>query len=110
MKLCITTQYRENYGAHDWDGTGQCDQYWKNKGGEEYFVSLEGVPDSDFLMIHVERIVDSLRPKLEFSDMYSEQHIIGFDVVADDYMTEYERSQLKYDGEIKYPARVLELA
>ena len=42
MKLCITTQYRENYGAHDWDGTGQCDQYWKNKGGEEYFVSLEG--------------------------------------------------------------------
>ena len=34
----ITTQYRENYGAHDWDGTGTCPQYWKNKGGYDYMV------------------------------------------------------------------------
>ena len=34
----ITTQYREKYGAHDWDGTGECPQYWKNKGGVDYMI------------------------------------------------------------------------
>jgi hypothetical protein len=38
MKIVITTQVRENYGAHDWDGVGQCPQYWKCKGGETYMV------------------------------------------------------------------------
>jgi hypothetical protein len=40
MKLHITTQYMENYGAHDWDGVGECPQYWKFKGGEDYFYLL----------------------------------------------------------------------
>ena len=34
----VTTQYRENYGSHDWDGTGECPQYWKNKGGSTFVV------------------------------------------------------------------------
>jgi len=34
----VHTQYRENYGAHDWDGTGECPQYWKNKGGNTYVL------------------------------------------------------------------------
>lgn len=38
MKLIIYTQCEENYGAHDWDGRGQCPQYWKPKGGETYVV------------------------------------------------------------------------
>ena len=40
MKLMITTQIQENYGAHDWDGTGACPQYWKFKGGNDYSYSL----------------------------------------------------------------------
>ena len=36
MKLVIQTQFKENYGAHDWDGKGECPQYWKFKGGETY--------------------------------------------------------------------------
>ena len=36
MKLLITTQNYENYGAHDWDGVGECPQYWKAKGGSDY--------------------------------------------------------------------------
>jgi hypothetical protein len=35
--LQITTQYDENYGAHDWNGEGECPQYWKNK-GEQIFT------------------------------------------------------------------------
>ena len=38
MKLVIHTQIRENYGAHDWDGQGECPQYWKCKGGNTYVV------------------------------------------------------------------------
>lgn len=40
MKLVIETKVRENYGAHDWDGTGECPQYWKSKGGNEYVFQL----------------------------------------------------------------------
>lgn len=38
MKIVIYTQVRENYGAHDWDGEGQCPQYWKCKGGNTFVV------------------------------------------------------------------------
>ena len=39
MMLVIRTQYMENYGAHDWDGQGECPQYWKMKGGSEYKIT-----------------------------------------------------------------------
>lgn len=32
VQVVIVGQYRENYGAHNWDGEGECPQYWKNKG------------------------------------------------------------------------------
>lgn len=38
MKIVISTQYSENYGAHDWNGEGQCPQHWKYKGGSVYVV------------------------------------------------------------------------
>ena len=38
MKLVIHTQIKENYGAHDWDGKGECPQGWKFKGGNTYVV------------------------------------------------------------------------
>lgn len=38
MKIVIQTQVKENYGAHDWDGQGECPQYWKFKGGSTYVV------------------------------------------------------------------------
>ena len=34
----VATQVLENYGAHDWDGTGECPQYWKPKFGEDYVI------------------------------------------------------------------------
>jgi len=38
FRIVIFTHVRENYGAHDWDGKGECPQYWKNKFGDEYSV------------------------------------------------------------------------
>ena len=38
IRIVFATQYLENYGAHDWDGEGECPQYWKPKGGSTYVV------------------------------------------------------------------------
>lgn len=111
MKLHIVTQYMENYGAHDWDGEGECPQYWKMKGGEDYFMPLDGYnAEHEFAEKNLQMIVDSVRDKIEWNDFGSRQYIIGYGIVADDFMTEFETSQLEYDGKITYPAKVLEAA
>lgn len=108
MKLLITTQYMENYGAHDWDGTGECPQYWKAKGGSDYFLPLDGFnAQHEFASKRLEMIVDSHRDQVEWDDLGSRQYIVGYEIVEDDYMTEFERSQLEYEGEIRHPAKTL---
>ena len=104
MKLLITTQTQENYGAHDWDGEGACPQRWKFKGGEDYFYQLGSVEPSEE---HLAELVQVLRGRFEYSDEYASNTLVGYGVVADDYMTEFERSQLEYDGHIAYPAVML---
>lgn len=37
--IVISTQFLENYGAHDWSGRGECPQRWKPKGGDTYIVT-----------------------------------------------------------------------
>ena len=74
MKLLIQTQYKENYGAHDWDGKGECPQYWKFKGGDTYVVP--GVSNKDLL--------PALEAMIESSDEAQEEYIIFAEVVADD--------------------------
>ena len=103
MKLHIITQYMENYGAHDWDGTGECPQYWKMKGGEDYFIL--NVDETE-----VDASIAQVRGDIEWNDIGSRQYIIGYGLVANEFMTEFEISQLEYDGKITYPAKVLEAA
>jgi hypothetical protein len=103
MKLHIITQYMENYGAHDWDGEGECPQYWKMKGGEDYFIL--NVDETE-----VDSAVAQVRGDIEWNDIGSRQYIIGYGLVANDFMTEFEISQLEYDGKITCPAKVLEFA
>ena len=106
MKLHITTQYMENYGAHDWDGQGECPQRWKFKGGEDYFYPLGSVGRSEQAL---KELVEYFRKDVEWDDVGSRSYIVGYGVVADDYMTEFERSQLEYEGSITYPAKVLKM-
>lgn len=102
MKLLITTQIHENYGAHDWDGVGECPQYWKAKGGNDYVVkAFRGGEEA------ATALVMAVRSRIEESSDYYQESIIGWDVVEDDYLTEFERSQLEWDGEILYPAKEL---
>lgn len=106
MKLVITTQVRENYGAHDWDGTGSCPQYWKNKGGSEYIVDdIEHFVaiDDDFFAKNIKSIVyDYISPKITQNSDYYEESIIDYSIQDDDYMSEFEKSQIEYEGSIRF--------
>ena len=106
MQLLITTQTQENYGAHDWDGKGACPQYWKFKGGIDYKYDLGQFGRSEEA---ITELVMALREQIEEDNDYYRNHIIGYQVVADDYLTEFERSQLEYEGSITYPATRLTL-
>ena len=100
-KLLITTQVYENYGAHTWDGKGECPQYWKAKGGSDYVVKKF----KDFNA--VTETVMALRSQIESDNDHFRETIINFEVVADDYLTEFEKDQLEYEGSIRYPAKEL---
>ena len=103
MKLLITTQNLENYGAHDWDGVGECPQYWKAKGGSDYVVK-------NFTNFNnTTEAVMALRGQIEEDSEYFRSFIIDWEVVADDYLTEFEQMQLDYEGKIRFAAKELTL-
>ena len=105
MKLFIFTQDQENYGAHDWDGKGEAPQYWKMKGGTDYIVEIDGFRWNDtFAEKNLRMIVDELRFIIDESNDYYRSNIRGFEMVEDDFMTEFEKSQLEYDGKVIFPA------
>lgn len=103
-KLYITTQIYENYGAHDWDGQGECPQRWKAKCSGDYYVKNFKKLDK------VTQTVMALRPNIERNDNYFREHIIDWEIVADDHCTEFEQAQLAYEGVITYPTTELTLA
>lgn len=103
-KLLITTQVFENYAWRE-DGTlgTGADAYWKAKGGNDYVVK-------NFKGKDVTAAVMALRDQIEqATDGYME-HIVDFNIVADDYLTEFERSQLEYEGSIMFPAKEISFA
>ena len=102
MKLLITTQVYENYGAHDWDGKGECPQYWKAKGGSDYVVKKFKGGATDATMA-----IMALRSQIESDNDHFRESIIDFRLVADDYLTEFEQSQLDYEGKITFGSKEL---
>ncbi len=96
MMLVIDTQYMENYGAHDWDGKGECPQYWKAKGGSEFKVT--GIPRN----VDVDHVLFMLGQEVQWSDNGSTSTVIGTHIEEDDYLSWFERSQKEYDGEIVF--------
>ena len=94
MKIVISTQFMENYGAHDWDGSGECPQYWKCKGGSEFMV--ENVP----LNIDYAEVVEMVRGQIEKDNDYCREYILSWTVESDNYLSWFEKSQLDYEGEI----------
>ena len=67
----VYVQMQENYGAHDWDGEGNCPQYWKNKGGEVFHVHAFSIQEA------VEKVVQ--HPNCRCNELYHHEVV---DVVA----------------------------
>lgn len=103
-KLLIVTQVYENYAWREDGsiGTG-ADAYWKAKGGCDYVVKNVDVNSG-------KEVVEAVRSRVEEDNEYYREYIIDWEIVEDDYLTQFERDQLEYDGRIEYPARELEIA
>ena len=97
MMIVLRTQYRENYGTED-------QPYWKFKGGSEY--KILDVPTT--AMPH--EVVDAVRSEvdyIEYEGPMSEQYILDWSVEDDGYLSQFEQSQLQYDGKITFPEPTL---
>ena len=68
----VFTQIHENYGAHDWDGNGECPIRWKAKGGTTYILA-EDVDVSAFIKA------------IESEDEYFTESVVRQEVVEDPY-------------------------
>jgi hypothetical protein len=80
MKIVIQTQVRENYGAHDWDGKGECPERWKFKGGETYVVP--NLTPAQAARVQEEGI-PTLTALIESRSEGFEEYILGFSVAED---------------------------
>ena len=97
----VTTQALENYGAHSESGKFNDNHaYWKFKTGSDYIITG----------------VDRLQDAVAFVAAITMENGIGskefpchFEQVPHDYQTEYEKSQLDYDGKITYPAKRIDV-
>ena len=96
MMLVIHTQFYENYGAHDWDGTGVCPKYWKAKGGSDY--KILDIP----LNIDYNQFVKFALTGIESDTEQSREYMIDWSVESDDYLSWFEKSQLENDGVIAH--------
>ena len=103
VMLVIRTQIHENYGAHDWDGTGECPQYWKAKGGSDYVVR-------NVTANQATETVMAVRGQIEQDNDAFRESIIDWSIVSDDHLTEFEQSQLAYEGVIRYASKEIQPA
>ena len=91
MKLIIYTQCQENYGTAE-------KPFWKMKGGDEYVVRNWEHGNALSAITRVTDKIDCDGP------MYAEW-VKHFEVVADDFLTDFEKSQLELEGAIIYSPR-----
>ena len=77
MKLVIHTQFKENYGAHTWDGKGECPQYWKFKGGDTFVMAIED-PNNRPNNIH------EIEDLISYKDDGSEEYVVDWSFEDDD--------------------------
>jgi hypothetical protein len=102
MKVVIYTQVYENYAWNE-DGTiGKGpDAYWKAKGGDEYIVrDIETEVDATAAVM-------VLREQIEKANDYFAETIVDWDLVDNDFLTQFERDQLEYEGKITFPVKEL---
>jgi hypothetical protein len=90
MKIVFHTQIRENYGAHDWDGEGECPQRWKYKGGNTYVVNCDLTQAMD--KAFWERASDAVTEDGDYFEEYvlSSELIDDIDYVESQHVAEWD--------------------
>ena len=54
-------------------------------------------------------MLKEVKAQVEVSNDYFRETVVDFVLVEDDYLTEYEREQLEWDGSIVYSPKELEM-
>jgi hypothetical protein len=91
MKLVAHFQYRENYGAHNWNGEGECPQHWKYKGGDTVILRTFSTQDAVSVAIannFTQLVKDIIAEReLEWRNEASEQYLLDWEIIEDDEFT-----------------------
>lgn len=82
MKLAIYTQILENYGAHAWDGEGECPQRWKNKGGEIYLVEHLS-PNDAIMATQPDGILGRVEKAVTTANEAFEEYVVTWELLDD---------------------------
>lgn len=103
-KLIVTTQYYENYGHHM-----GADGPWKAKFGEDYVLArfteadpMAKASHEDLAAFVAER---AKAVGIEYANPASREAVIAYRVVPDDWMSDSEADQLRFEGKITDPMK-----
>lgn len=87
-RLVIQTQCYENYGAHDWNGEGECPQYWKAKGGSEYHLPIDDITTTCHTKL--QQMVQEHRHLIESCTDSWHEYIIDWSIYGNNELTPEE--------------------
>ena len=91
FRVVMITQVYENYGAHNWDGKGECPSYWKAKGGHECHHALGSANDVlDLGKAGIDAIVRQMASQVTRWDEYFDEYVIGWEIVPSNEKTQHE--------------------
>lgn len=106
MKIVIQTQYIENYSFHANDNAHPLrEDRWKYKYGNEFVIKNVGTTN----MTALEELVKKAEAKVCHDGPGSREYILGWELMGDDDLTPYEKTQLEIEGRIIWPATVLDI-
>ena len=109
MKILLQTQIHENYGAHDWDGSGKCPQYWKAKGGSEYVISRKLTFNESMDTKLVDALVSEATKQVSRKDDYFHEYVIDWYFIQDGELTAEEKQWMEWEGKVTYPSKVIDV-
>lgn len=82
ISVLITTQYRENYAAHNDDYEHGVDEpYWKFKGGSQYIIENVNLYDTEGPTF--DQIIKMVEPITTYSNGASEEYVIANEIFDD---------------------------
>ena len=82
VSVLITTQYRENYAAHNEDYEHGVDEpYWKFKGGSQYIIENVNLYDTEGPTF--DEIIKMVEPITTYSNEGSEEYVIDTELFDD---------------------------